>query len=218
MAEETDPKLLLLRALRKAYPAKLDAQQLLSSISLAEKMDKEVLRTALESLREEQLVEESPGKVGGSPRVNLSHSGMERLHETDPKDEQYEIISPREIESKLISTYDSMKAEMEILKQNLENSQKTLDVEMSGLRKGITDHDQFLRTYFVRIIESISTFIGIFGIVVVMMVGSLEGHLGAVEDPTVLILFVIGLPLLLILSIMPTLYLIKHNVLEPRHD
>ena len=218
MAEESDPRLILLRALRKAYPAKLDVQQLISSISLSEKVDKDKLQEALISLKEENLIEESPGKVGGSARVNLSHLGMEHLHETDPKNEQYEVISPREIESKLISTYDSMKAEMEILKQNLESSQKTLDLEMGGLKKSIADHDQFLRTYFVRIIESISTFIGIFGIVVVMMVNNLGDNLEKVNDPTILIFFVVGLPLLLIITIMPTLFLIKHKVLEPRHD
>jgi heme/copper-type cytochrome/quinol oxidase subunit 2 len=90
---------------------------------------------------------------------------------------------------------------------------------VSEIRKSIADHDQFLRTYFVRIIESISVFIGVFGIVVVMMVSTLKDSLGDSGENTSSIvdlqIFVVMLPLLLVLTIIPTLYLIKKVILQP---
>jgi ABC-type siderophore export system fused ATPase/permease subunit len=139
------------------------------------------------------------------------------LEGLEPLTEGSGTISPWEMESKLIATYDSMKTDMEALKKNLERSQKEFEKDVSEIRKSIADHDQFLRTYFVRIIESISVFIGVFGIVVVMMVSTLQGSLGGASTTSMhdLKIFVIMLPLLLVLTIIPTLYLIKKVILQP---
>jgi hypothetical protein len=166
----------------------------------------------------EDLVHSSKDGAGVT-RLVISTKGIAMLDGLEPQTDEAGTISPWEMESKLIATYDSMKTDMEALKKNLERSQKEFEKDVSELRKSIADHDQFLRTYFVRIIESISVFIGVFGIVVVMMVSTLKDSLGNSGENTSSIadlqIFVIMLPLLLVLTIIPTLYLIKRVILQP---
>ncbi len=177
MSDDIDHGLAILRQLRQSYPARVAEADLLKTVAQSEKVGQESLRPTLTRLVEEGLVQSSKDGAGVT-RLVVSAKGISMLEGLEPQTEGAGTISPWEMESKLIATYDSMKTDMEALKKNLERSQKEFEKDVSELRKSIADHDQFLRTYFVRIIESISVFIGVFGIVVVMMVSTLKDSLG----------------------------------------
>lgn len=74
-------------------------------------------------------------------------------------------VSAKEIEARLVEIYDRIKVDMESMRQNLENSQKALEKEMAAVRSSIADHDQVIRTYFVRVVETFGVFVGIFAVV-----------------------------------------------------
>jgi DNA-binding IscR family transcriptional regulator len=215
LSDDIDRGLAILRHLRQSYPARVAEADLLRAIAQAEKVGQDSLRPTLAKLIEEDLIHSSKDGAGVT-RLVISTKGISMLDGLEPQTDEAGTISPWEMESKLIATYDSMKTDMEALKKNLERSQKEFEKDVSEIRKSIADHDQFLRTYFVRIIESISVFIGVFGIVVVMMVSTLKDSLGE-AGATIgdLQIFVVMLPLLLVLTIIPTLYLIKRVILQP---
>lgn len=218
MSDDIDHGLAILRQLRQSYPARVAEADLLRTVAQSEKVGQESLRPTLARMVEEGLVQSSKDGAGVT-RLVVSTKGISMLEGLEPQTDEAGTISPWEMESKLIATYDSMKTDMEALKKNLERSQKEFEKDVSEIRKSIADHDQFLRTYFVRIIESISVFIGVFGIVVVMMVSTLKDSLGDSGDNTSSIvdlqIFVVMLPLLLVITIIPTLYLIKRVILQP---
>jgi DNA-binding IscR family transcriptional regulator len=211
MSDDIDHGLAILRQLRHSYPARVAEADLLRTVAQGEKVGQESLRPTLTKLVEEGLVQSSKDGAGVT-RLVVSTKGISMLDGLEPQTDGAGTISPWEMESKLIATYDSMKTDMEALKKNLERSQKEFEKDVSEIRKSIADHDQF-------IIESISVFIGVFGIVVVMMVSTLKDSLGGNgANPTDIVdlqIFVVMLPLLLVLTIIPTLYLIKKVILQP---
>jgi hypothetical protein len=214
VSDEIDIGLALLRHLRQSYPARVGEADLIRGVAQNEKVSVEVVRPSLKKLVEQKLVIATIDEAG-EERVWIAQSGIDMLDGLEPSIGEAKTISPWEMESKLIATYDSMKTDMEALKKNLERNQRDFEKEMGELRKSISDHDQFLRTYFVRIMESISVFIGIFGIVVVMMVNNLDESLRG-TDMKDLMMFIVMLPLLLVVTVIPTLYIIKKIILEPK--
>lgn len=213
---ESDIRQALLRYLRQVYPARMDPKDVISNVASAGNFDNIEVCRVLDRLRTEGLVEETLYNSGAadSRRVQINQAGLGILQAEDQTGGSAEVISPREIESKLISTYDNMKTDMEELRRNLNSTQKELGKVMGELHASISDHDQFLKTYFVRIMESISVFIGIFGIVVVIMVSSLSGHIREYFTYNEFVVFIIVLPVLLIITIVPTLLLIKRYILD----
>jgi hypothetical protein len=51
-----------------------------------------------------------------------------------------------------METYDRIKVDMEAMRQNLEDSQRTLEGDMTKVQSSIADHDQVIRTCLVRVI------------------------------------------------------------------
>lgn len=214
MIEETNPRKEALYYLSNLHPMKADEVLLIDSVNTDTGIAKETILEALNGLVDEGLVERTVSINGTEGRkLALTPKGKEKV-DSFPAEEGQGIISPREIESRLISTYDRMKGDMEVIRQNLEKNHRILEADMSGIRKSMAEHDQFVRTYMVRIVESISMFIGIFAIVVVMMVNVLSG-MSEIGDMNMFILFVITLPFLLIVTIIPGLWLVRRTILEP---
>lgn len=208
----SDPMETALCHMAKLHPLRATEQELA-----------EVLRAAghgpaalalISKMLDEHLLETAPSDPKGGRSLQLTEHGREYLR-SKGIDPALECITPREIESRLISTYDQMKADMEVVRQNLEQNHRTLEKEMDGIRKSMGEHDQFVRTYMVRIVESISMFIGIFAIVVVMMVNVLKDMI-KIEDKTMLLYYVGSLPLLLIITIITGLWLIRRFLLLPK--
>ncbi|OPY31940.1 MAG: hypothetical protein A4E32_01548 [Methanomassiliicoccales archaeon PtaU1.Bin124] len=219
MAEERkDAKDLVLCLLARFHPIKASEKEVADELHAENGLNQEEVHTALESLRIAGSVEMTTVQLAHlsatEDRYSITDKGREALR-AKGMDPAQECITPREIESRLISNYDRIKAEMEQVRQNLERNQKTLETEMTGIRKSMGEHDQFVRTYMVRIVESISMFIGIFAITVVMMVNVLK-DLSLIPDKTMLVIFVATLPTLLIITIIPGLWLIRRMILEPR--
>jgi hypothetical protein len=176
----------------------------------------ETVGKAIRGLRDRGLVEETvvkaPFDKAETFRFKITSQGIGFLQ----KMEEAGVvagISPKEIEARLVETYDRIKADMEVMRQNLETSQKALESEMEGMRVRIADHDQVIRTYFVRVIETFGVFVGIFAVVVVMMISSLIG-LTQMRDPTQILFIVVWVPVSLILMILAMLLGIKHLVLK----
>jgi hypothetical protein len=218
--DETEKQ--ILRNLREYYPVKVDEIVLITTVQKNLKgIPIEQVAQKIRSLKDKGFVEETVVKAPFDKaeiyRFKITSAGIEYLH----KMEDAGImpgVSPKEIESRLIETYDRIKADMESMRQGLESNQKVLENEMTGMRIRITDHDQVIRTYFVRVIETFGVFVGIFAVVVVMMISSLTG-LTQVRDPTQIIFIVVWVPVSLIIMILALLYGIRHLVLKaPRQE
>jgi hypothetical protein len=214
---EQDLEKQILRHLREFYPVKVDEIVLIATVQKESRdTNIETVGKAIRGLRDRGLVEETvvkaPFDKAETFRFKITSQGIGFLQ----KMEEAGVvagISPKEIEARLVETYDRIKADMEVMRQNLETSQKTLESEMAGMRARIADHDQVIRTYFVRVIETFGVFVGIFAVVVVMMISSLIG-LTQMRDPTQILFIVVWVPVSLILMILAMLLGIKHLVLK----
>jgi hypothetical protein len=219
---EQDLEKQILRHLREFYPVKVDEIVLIATIQKESRdANIETVAKAIRGLRDRGLVEETVVKAPFDKtetfRFKITSQGIGFLQ----KMEEAGVvagISPKEIEARLVETYDRIKADMEVMRQNLETSQKALEADMTGMRARIAEHDQVIRTYFVRVIETFGVFVGIFAVVVVMMISSLIG-LTQMKDPTQIIFIVVWVPLSLTIMILALLLGIRHLVLKaPRQD
>jgi hypothetical protein len=213
-------RLQLLRNLREFYPIKVDEIVLISAV---QKVLKDVavdqIVQDIHALKEQGYVEVSSVKTpfgkAENFRYKITGQGIEHLQTLEEKGVRTEIIPPKEIESRLVETYDRIKSDMEEMRQSLETSQKALEKEMEDMGKQIGDHDQVIRTYFIRVIETFGVFVGIFAVVVVVMSGM--GDAITTDNITfgtqLMILF--GVPAALTIVILILLLGIKFLILVP---
>ena len=210
----------LLRNLREFYPIKVDEIVLVSAV---QKVLKEVtvdqIVQEIRSLKEQGYVEVSSVKTpfgkAENFRYKITGQGIEHLQTLEERGVKAEVIPPKEIESRLVETYDRIKSDMEEMRQSLETSQKALDEEMEDMRKQIGDHDQVIRTYFIRVIETFGVFVGIFAVVVVVMSGMGD----AITTPNITfgtqLMILLGIPAALTIVIIVLLLGIKYLILVP---
>jgi hypothetical protein len=118
MSDDIDHGLAILRQLRQSYPARVAEADLLRTVAQSEKVGQESLRPTLARMVEEGLVQSSKDGAGVT-RLVVSTKGISMLEGLEPQTDEAGTISPWEMESKLIATYDSMKTDMEALKKNL---------------------------------------------------------------------------------------------------
>jgi len=213
-------RLQLLRNLREFYPIKVDEIVLVSAV---QKVLKEVtvdqIVQEIRSLKEQGYVEVSSVKTpfgkAENFRYKITGQGIEHLQTLEERGVKAEVIPPKEIESRLVETYDRIKSDMEEMRQSLETSQKALDEEMEDMRKQIGDHDQVIRTYFIRVIETFGVFVGIFAVVVVVMSGMGD----AITTPNITfgtqLMILLGIPAALTIVIIVLLLGIKYLILVP---
>ena len=193
-------RLQLLRNLREFYPIKVDEIVLISAV---QKVLKEVtvdqIVQEIQALKEQGYVEVSSVKTpfgkAENFRYKITGQGIEHLQSLEERGVKAEVIPPKEIESRLVETYDRIKSDMEEMRQSLETSQKVLDKEMEDMRKQIGDHDQVIKTYFIRVIETFGVFVGLFAVVVVVMgqgLGTAMGGAKTLNDQLVVLIAVTG--------------------------
>jgi DNA-binding transcriptional ArsR family regulator len=216
----------ILRNLREFYPIKVDEIVLVASVQKQMKdATSELISRDLRELRDKGLIEESavraPFGKTDTYRFKISAAGIEYLQSLEERGPQAPGVSAKEIEARLVETYDRIKADMESMRQNLENSQKALEKDMATVRSSISDHDQVIRTYFVRVIETFGVFVGIFAVVVVAMISSINAAAAASgDDPFFAVIILIAIPIILVVVIVTLLYAIRELVLkmprEPR--
>jgi DNA-binding PadR family transcriptional regulator len=213
-------RLQLLRNLREFYPIKVDEIVLISAV---QKVLKEVsvdqIVQEIHALKEQGYVEVSSVKTpfgkAENFRYKITGQGIEHLQTLEEKGVRTEVIPPKEIESRLVETYDRIKSDMEEMRQSLETSQKALEKEMEDMRKQIGDHDQVIRTYFIRVIETFGVFVGIFAVVVVVMSGMGDAITSDSITFSTQMIILFGVPATLTVVILILLLGIKFLILMP---
>jgi DNA-binding transcriptional ArsR family regulator len=212
----------VLRNLREFYPIKVDEIVLVASVQKVMKdVTADQISRDLRELRDKGLIEESavraPFGKTDTYRFKISPAGIEYLQSMEEKGQEAPGASAKEIEARLVETYDRIKADMESMRQNVETSQKALEKDMAAVRSSITEHDQVIRTYFVRVIETFGVFVGIFAVVVVAMLGTINTA-NTIVDPGLaldkIIVILVAIPIILVSVIMSLLYGIRELVLK----
>ena len=207
----------ILKSLREYYPIRVDEIVLISSVQKAvrEAQTDEIV-DRIRHLRERGYIEEAkikaPFATAETFRFKITSEGIEYLQSLEEKEIKLGVISPAEIESRLVETYDKIKHDMETISEGFEKNQRVLEKDMEQMRERISDHDQVIRTYFVRVIETFGVFVGIFAVVVVVMISITGGLEGGDMETNLLIL--IAVPIILVLTILSMLYGIKKLILE----
>jgi hypothetical protein len=206
----------ILKSLREFYPIKVDEIVLITAVQKNVKdASIELITKCIGLLKEKGWIEESVVKAPfgktETVRLKITSSGIEYLQSLEEKEIKIEAIPAEKIETRLVETYDRIKSDMEEMRQGLETTQRSLESEMSEMRKRIADHDQVIRTYFVRVIETFGVFVGIFAVVVVIMGGIPETLYQA--GPELIALVMIGVPITVVLAILAMLWGIKRLVL-----
>ena len=207
----------ILKKLREYYPIKVDENVLIKSV---EDVNKEAgiedIMREINELTEKGHIEKAvvtpPFMKTEIVRLKITSQGIEKLQSFEVKEVKVDTVMVRELESRLVGTYDKIKTDMEEVRVGLETSQKSLEKDMTEMHKTIADHDQVIRTYFVRVIETFGVFVGIFAIVVVMML-SVVPSLATVSLERAVI-YLIGVPLSLVVVILLMLYGIKKLILS----
>jgi DNA-binding PadR family transcriptional regulator len=222
MVEKTTSgvRLQLLRNLREFYPIKVDEIVLISAV---QKVLKEVsvdnIVQEIQALKEQGYVEVSSVKTpfgkAENFRYKITGQGIEHLQSLEEKGVKTEVIPPKEIESRLVETYDRIKSDMEEMRLSLETSQKTLDKQMEDMRKQIGDHDQVIKTYFIRVIETFGVFVGLFAVVVVVMGQGLGTAMGGAKTLNDQLVVLVSVTTSLTIVILVLLLGIRTLILKP---
>lgn len=219
---DTEIQKQILKSLREFYPIKVDDIVLIAAVqkiikdATVDQITKDIVVLRDSGLVEETIIKAPFGKTE-TKRLKITSTGIERLQGLEEK-EVKGVVSAKEIESRLIETYDRIKGDLETMRQNIEASQKAMEGEMNEARKRIADHDQVIRTYFVRVIETFGVFVGIFAVVVVSMQASISGAIEAISatgNPLSFFLAMSGIALTLGVVIIAMLYGIRKLVLIP---
>ncbi|MDD1772435.1 MAG: hypothetical protein LUQ09_05890 [Methanomassiliicoccales archaeon] len=171
---QNDVQMHVLRSLREFYPIKVDEIVLISSV---QKMLKDVtidrVSQSIKELKEGGLLEESvikaPFGKTDTYRYKITSNGIDHLQALEEKGAKKEVVSAKEIETRLVETYDRISSDMNDMREGIVTDQKTLEADMVEMRKRISDHDQVIRTYFLRVIETFGVFVSIFAIVVILI-------------------------------------------------
>ena len=213
----------LLKSLREFYPIKVDDVVLVAAVQKnvrdapAEQINREITVLVGKELIEETTVKAPFGKTE-TRRLKITSSGIERLQGLEEK-EAPTVASAKEIESRLVETYDRIKGDLEGMRQGLEASQKALETDMMKMRERIADHDNVIRTYFVRVIETFGVFVGIFAVVVVSMQAGISTAATVIVEkggnPYIFLVFLIGIALTLAVVILALLFGIRKLILVP---
>ena len=213
-------RLQLLRNLREFYPIKVDEIVLISAVQkvLKEITVDQIVQEIL-ALKEQGYVEVSSVKTpfgkAENFRYKITGQGIEHLQSLEEKGVKAEVIPPKEIESRLVETYDRIKSDMEEMRLSLETSQRTLDKEMEDMRKQIGDHDQVIKTYFIRVIETFGVFVGLFAVVVVVMGQGLGTAMGGAKNLNDQLVVLVTVTTSLTIVILVLLLGIKMLILMP---
>ncbi len=216
---DTEIRKQILRSLREFYPIKVDEIVLISAVQKNVKdASIEQISKDIRSLRDSGWIEESVVKAPFGKtetyRFKITSQGIEHLQGLEEHEGKSGAAIARDMESRLVETYDRIKSDMETMRLNLEASQKTISADMVEMGKRIADHDNVIRTYFVRVIETFGVFVGIFAVVVVAMLGTLQTAIGAGTLESKLIVLVAA-PVILVSVILTLLYGIRVLVLKP---
>lgn len=209
----------VLRTLREVYPAKVDEIVLVAAVqkdvsgasveTISGILDDSVDRGYIESIMAE-------GVAGEGRWFKITARGIERLQELEMRTMPADVQTIMELERRMVGTYERVHNDLERMRGEVEERVTTLSKEMMDMEDKIQDHDQVIKTYFVRVIETFGVFVGIFAVVVVTVLNRYdEAAVNIVENPSAAIILVIGTPLAVLFVVLVMLYGIKRYVLQP---
>lgn len=213
---QNDVQMHILRSLREFYPIKVDEIVLISSV---QKMVKDVtidrVSENIKELKEKGLLEESiikaPFGKTETYRYKITSNGIDYLQALEEKGAKKEVVSAKEIETRLVETYDRISSDMDEMRQTIVTDQKTLEKDMVEMRKRITDHDQVIRTYFLRVIETFGVFVSIFAIVVILILTI--GLSISYEQSEHYWILLVSVPIMIIIYVLVMILSIKRFIL-----
>lgn len=214
--EDVDVQMQVLKSLREFYPIKVDEIVLISSV---QKVLKDVIidqvTQSIRALKDNGWIEEAiikaPFGKTETYRFKITSDGIDHLQSLEESTTKKTIVSAKEVESRLVETYDRIKADMEEMRTGIETGQRSLEGEMKDVRKRIADHDQVIRTYFLRVIETFGVFVSIFAVVVVLI---LTLGLGAsAAGTTTYFYLMVSVPICVVIYVVVMLWGIKKFIL-----
>jgi len=207
----------VLRTLREIYPAKVEELVLIAAVQ-------KELAASIEQIDAELMVGRTKGFLEefGEPDAEgrwfkITSRGIERLQELELVATSTDLGKLMEMERRLVETYDRIHQDMSNMQGELDKRTEAMTADMEAMSKRIGDHDQVIRTYFIRVIETFGVFVGIFAIVVVMVLNRFDQAFG-VDDPGTAAILVVGTPSAVVISVLVMLWGIKHFVLQPDRD
>jgi len=204
----------VLRTLREIYPAKVEELVLIAAVQ-------KELAASIEQIDAELMVGRAKGFLEefGEPDAEgrwfkITSRGIERLQELELVATSTDLGKLMEMERRLVETYDRIHQDMSTMQEELDNRTEAMTADMEAMSKRIGDHDQVIRTYFIRVIETFGVFVGIFAIVVVMILNN-PHEVMAEEDSFTRALLVLGVPITVVVSVLVMLLGIKYLILMP---
>lgn len=209
----------VLRTLREVYPAKVDEIVLVAAVQkdvsgasvemISGVLDDSVDRGYMESVMAE-------GVAGEGRWFKITARGIERLQELEMRTMPADVQTIMELERRMVGTYERVHEDLERMRGEVEEKVTTLSREMEDMEGKIGDHDQVIKTYFVRVIETFGVFVGIFAVVVVSVLNRYEEAANMVDDNLFsALILVLGTPLAVLVVVLVMLYGIKRFVLCP---
>ena len=204
----------VLRTLREIYPAKVEELVLISAVQKELSASIEQIDAEVNIGKSKGFLEEF-GEVDAEGRwFKITSRGIERLQELELVATSTDLGKLMEMERRMVETYDRIQQDMSAMQGQLDERTAAMNSEMEAMSKRIGDHDQVIRTYFIRVIETFGVFVGIFAIVVVMMLNQTE-DISKIEDPWTATALAVGKAAGLVIAILVMLYGIKRLVLLP---
>lgn len=204
----------VLRTLREIYPAKVEELVLISAVQ-------KELSASIEQIDAEMMIGKAKGfleEFGGADEegrwFKITSRGIERLQELELVATTTDLGKLMEMERRLVETYDRIHHDMSVMQGQLDRRTEAMTANMEAMGKRIGDHDQVIRTYFIRVIETFGVFVGIFAIVVVMILNNPQ-EVMAEEDSFTRIILVLGVPITVVVSVLIMLLGIRYLILEP---
>ncbi|OPX60349.1 MAG: hypothetical protein A4E30_01160 [Methanomassiliicoccales archaeon PtaB.Bin215] len=209
----------VLRTLREVYPAKVDEIVLVAAVQKdVSGASVEMISRSLDDAVDRGYIESTMGEgITGEGRwFKISARGIERLQELEMRTMPADVQTIMELERRMVGTYERVHEDLERMRGEVEGKVTTLSREMGDMEGKIGDHDQVIRTYFVRVIETFGVFVGIFAVVVVSVLNRYEEAAKIIEvSPVSAVILVLGTPLAVLVVVLIMLYGIKRFVLMP---
>jgi hypothetical protein len=209
----------VLRTLREVYPAKVDEIVLVAAVQkdvsgASVEMISGVLADSVDRGYMESVMAE--GVAGEGRWFKITARGIERLQELEMRTMPADVQTIMELERRMVGTYERVHEDLERMRGEVEEKVTTLSREMEDMEGKIGDHDQVIKTYFVRVIETFGVFVGIFAVVVVSVLNRYEEAANMVADNLFsALILVLGTPLAVLVVVLVMLYGIKRFVLCP---
>jgi len=202
-----DIKQQILRYLQESYPVKEDRNSIIKEIrNYYPNIMDEQISTFIQQLHNENSIEGGIIDDETNPKFKITSHGINQL-------QIQEKPSPEKITSQFYFTYDNIERELDSFVTSFETSRKKITLDMEEMRDQINTHEREIQTHYIRIIETFGVFVGIFAVVVIMMISSINS-ITRCDNVGLMVFFILWVPASLILVVFAMLKFIGELVVE----